>query len=345
MKVSFWSFGTSVGGYGILNNLWAKHLTRAGVDVRISPDFSPKPGSREWDILDSEEKAIYSKPFEVCKVGISGTTPFEFGYNKSPIKIAMTMAESDNLGKEWVDSCNSMTHIFVPNDFFASVFVDSGVTVPVTVLKNGIDTERFPVYNRPERDVYTFGICGYLNERKGALDVVQAFISEFSKDEPVALKLHTTNGFFRYYKYTTDPRISLSYDHKTYGELYEWYKSLDCFVFPSKSEGIGYPPREAISTGLPTIITKWSGLQDIANEFHSYPLEVVALTPRQDILEQPGNWAMVDIKEVMYWMRYVYENRQTSKQKGMAAGLGMRKAYNWTTCVRPLIKFISQYEK
>lgn len=343
LKISTYSFHTPIGGYGILNNNIYKHLVRHGVEVFCSHEFAPPESSNEWLILDEEERNLFRKPFEKQKIGISGTTPFEFIHNQSEVKVAMTMAESDRLGEKWVTACNGMTHVIVPSQFFLDVFRNSGINVPISIIPGGVDTERFPYFEREEKDVFTFGSCGYLNERKGIFELIRAFSSEFAHDEPVKLKLHTSNGFFRYYKDFKDPRITLSWKHKTFDELKDFYNSLDCFVFPSKAEGIGYPPREAMSTGLPTILTNYSGLSDVADPKYAYPLQVKSLTPRKDMLEQPGNWAEIDIAELMYWMRYVYEHQQESREKGKKASETLAANYSWNYCTELLINFLKQY--
>ena len=345
ISLSSYSFFTPVGGYGICNIGWAKHLTRLGVNVYCAPDFSPQQGSNEWTMLNDEEKELFKKPFKQEKIGISGTTPFEFHRNNSEIKIAMTMAESSRLGKQWVDSCNSMTHIIVPNEFFERVFRESGVTQPITIIPSGIDLENYPYYERPERDVFTFGICGYLNERKGAKELIRAFASEFNNSEPVKLKLHTSNAFFRYYSQFKDPRIELTYQYKTFSQLNEFYKSLDCFVFPSKAEGIGYPPREAMATGLPVIVTNYSGLEEVANAEFAYPITVKDRSARIDMLEQPGDWAEIDIAELMYLMRYVYENQKEARKKGKKASEKIKEMYFWPNCAKKFVDFLKQYDR
>ena len=339
ISISSYGFHTPVGGYGICNNGWIKYLTRAGVDVRVHPRHAPRPGSNEWSLLDDEEREIFSKPFVKYDIGISGTTPWEFKENESPIKVAMTMAESDRISTHWAQACNGMTHVIVPNEFFKDVFRSSGVTVPISVIRSGIDFEKIHPIDRPQRDIYTFGICGYLNERKGVFDVIQAFASEFAPDERVRLCMHTTNHFFRYYKNYTDPRISISYQYKTYQDMLAYYASLDAFVFPSKAEGIGYPPREAMATGLPTIVTSYSGLAELCASY-CYPLNVRELVKRTDMLDQPGNWANIEIRELMYFMRYVYEHRVSSIRKGKTAAIIMRKMYDYEVLVPKLLTLL-----
>lgn len=335
-----YSFGTSYGGYGICNIGFAKYSQRLGSTVYFHNKYAPKRESNEWAILSDEEKKIFDKPFKKCKIGISGTTPFEFHENESEIKVAMTMAESNKIGEDWVEACELMDYIIVPNAFYKKVFEDSGVTKPVLVFRSGIDIEKYGYHRRTIRNDWTFGLCGYLNDRKSVLETIQAFTSEFEAKEPVRLKLHTSNKAFAYYKNFNDPRITVTSDHKTFDEIIEFYNSLDVFVFPSKAEGIGLPPREAMATGLPVILTNYSGLEDIASGIYSYPLNDYELTERTDMLEQPGMWAKPNIQELMYWMRHTYENKEESRQKGLLASSIMRGKYSWESCSKNILDFL-----
>ena len=345
MRLSFYSFGTTYGGYGITGIQIAKHLTRLGVDVRFHPEFAPMVGSNEWKLLDDEEKKLFEKPFEVCRLGLNQTTPWEFHKNQSEVKLAITMAESDRLGSEWVKACNGMNRIIVPNKFFKQVFQDSGVSVPINIIPYGVDTERYGFVIRKTKEVYTFGSCGYLNDRKGALELIQAFTSEFGPDEPVRLRLHSTSGYFGYYKHLSDPRIEVTTDLWHPDELVKFYHDLDCFVFPSRAEGVGMPPREAMSTGLPVILMNYSGLADVASPDFSYPLEPDGFEDRLGMAEQPGKWAKINIPQLMYWMRHVYENKGAAKTKGVIASQVMRQKYAWPICAQRLKEYLEIVEE
>lgn len=331
---------TPFGGYGIANFNWIKHLRRQGLEVSPHGKFMPKPGDKEWEALNEEEREIASIPFEEKKIGIIETTPFDFHTITNKIKIANTMAESDYIGKQWVDECNRMDYIVVPNKFQYDVFKRSGVSVPITIVPHGTETEKFPYYHRPKRDIFTFGIAGYLNERKGVFDVIQAFASEFDRDEPVRLLLHSSNPDFGYYKFFSDPRIITDCVLLKPWQLNRWYQELDCFVFPSKAEGIGQPPREAMSTGLPVIVGNYSGLEDIAFNTVSYPLNPSHFTKRTDMPDQPGNWANYSIEELMYLMRYVYENQLEAKSKGALASTYIRVNNSWEAAAGKMIEFL-----
>ena len=341
--INYYGYFTPFGGYGIANFNWVKHLRRQGKEVIPHGKFLPKTGEKEWDILNDEEKEIASIPFERQRIGIIETTPFDFDIIDTEIKIANTMAESDAIGDSWIQQCNKMDYVVVPNEFQYNVFRNAEIPgEKLQIIPHGTETEKFPYYHRPERDIFTFGIAGYLNERKGVFEVIQAFASEFDPDEPVRLLLHSTNLDFGYYLYFSDSRIVTDCVLLSPQDLNKWYKSLDCFVFPSKAEGIGQPPREAMATGLPVILTNYSGLEEIATDDISYPLQprklVAGLNPHS--IEQPGHWAEIDIQELMYQMRYVYEHQEEAKRKGARAAKTIRARYSWTIAAKKMIQFI-----
>ncbi len=343
LKINYYGYFTPFGGYGIANLNWAKHLRRLGVDVNIHPKFVPHEDTPEWNILSAEEKDLFKQPFEKRRVGIIESNPFDFEYNQSDIKIANTMCESDKVSQDWPNKLNAMDHIIVPNEFCRQTFINSGVTKEITVIPHGVDTERFPYFQRPKRDIFTFGILGYLDstDRKGAFDLIRAFASEFSPEEPVRLILKSSDPMFGFYSRFTDPRIKTDTRQLSFEEVNEFYQSIDCFVFPSKAEGVGYPPREAISTGLPTIVTNWSGLEDIAKPEFCYPLTPFKFEPRPNFIEQNGNWALIDIQELMYLMRYVYEHQEEAKQKGKQAS-ELIGQFAWPVCAQKMKEYLER---
>lgn len=353
ISINYYGYFTPFGGYGIANFNWVKHLIRQGVEVSPHAKFLPIEGSKEWNILNDEEKSICKIPFIKQKIGIIETTPFDFETIDTEIKIANTMAENAELGKPWVNACNSMDYVLVPNIFQKNVFINSGVKQEkVRIVPHGTETEKFPELNRPARDVFTFGMVGYLNgtedeegrklDRKGVFDVIQAFASEFSEDEPVQLILKTSNPAFGYYSRFTNRQIHTI--NKLYDtiELCNLYHSFDCFVFPSKAEGIGQPPREAMATGLPVILGNYSGLEEIADEKICYPISPSGFFKRKGWVEQPGNWATYDISELMYLMRYVYEHQTEAKEKGAKAATEIRRNHSWTNAAVKMKEFLLQ---
>ena len=341
--ISYYGYFTPFGGYGIANFNWVKHLMRKGIWVYPHGKFMPKPGTPEWEILNEEERNIANIPFVKQQIGIIESTPYDFDIIDTEIKICNTMGETDRLGKDWVNKINRMDYVLVPNSFQRNMFIESGVKKPVFVIPHGTETEKFPYYERPQRKDFTFLIAGYLNDRKGVFDVIRAFVSEFEENEPVKLILKSSNPSFGYYSNFTDSRITTINRLIDPQGLNELYQIADCFVFPSKAEGIGQPPREAMATGLPVIVGNYSGLEEIALPEISYPLQVdhleEGINPQN--IEQPGNWAIYDIQELMYQMRYVYEHQQEARQKGKVAAKWIRDNFSWESAADEMIAFLN----
>lgn len=364
-ELSFYGFLTPFGGYGRGNLEIIKNLIAQGIDVYVSKEYVPEPGTMDWYELTQEERDILQRPFKICEVGIVSTTPWEFGINKSPIKIAYTMIENTVVGTEWLKQCNKMDYIFVPNEFNRQCFIASGVNPPIYVVPYGVNTEEFkftsrilPKYEpvnvpessegrensesdkdivqRPKKKNFVFGSLGYLNIRKGVFELISAFASEFAPNEPVELHLHSSNPHFGYYRKLRDPRITVSTQLNPRSWLPTFYHTIDCFVFPTRAEGVGLPPMEAMATGLPTIVTNWSGPTGYIDPNVCYPLEVEKLWNRGD-LEQPGDWAVVDIPQLMYWLRHVYENQEEAYAKGARAAAYMQTHFTWRSSVEKLI--------
>jgi glycosyltransferase involved in cell wall biosynthesis len=334
-----------MGGYGIANLNWCKYLIRAGVDVSVNAKFKPFPGTFEWEMMSPEMRLMFDRPFEEHKIGIIETTPDNFFMNKCKVKVCNTMAESDEIGKEWVSKINSMDYVIVPNDFYRRVFLNSGVVKPIKIIPHGVNINLFKRIARPKPKIFKFGSCGYLNERKGAFEMMMAFASEFDKGEKVELHLHTTDPDLWFYHNTKDPRIKITNDTWNFEQVRDFYYGLDCFVFPSRAEGIGYPPREAMSTGLPVIVMNYSGLEEIAKQDFSYPLEPDGYEKANPMREQPGNWAKINIQHLMYWMRHVYENQEEASRKGRYASDYIYDNCRWELCVKKLIHYLKEIDE
>lgn len=329
-------------GYGTSNMHWVKYLDRAG--VKVFPYFTFEHQDRYSLEGDVEEQEILNRAGEIKKIGIIETPPTFMEGCGSEIKIGSTMTEADRICDEWVVNCNSLDYLILPNNWQKEVFQKCGVKTPIWVIPFGSEVNIFKYKKRPKRKIFTFGTIGYMmptrveKDRKNFWKLIQAFISEFEPDEPVRLLIKSSSLESGFYKYWKDPRIILDNKRVSREELRDIYYQMDCFVFPSRGEGVGQPPREAMATGLPCILTNWSSLTDVALPEISYPL---SYTLSQRVMpEEPGMWADVDVRELMYYMRYVYEHRDEAMEKGKRASEFMNKNYTWEQSAEKLKEYL-----
>lgn len=330
-------------GYGIAALEYACALERLTGKVSIGWERKTKEATPEWNEYTQEQKDLFTKPFVQERIGVIKSTPEAFHLCKNEIRIGYTMVEADVVGEEWVKICNTMSMLLVPSPWLVDVFKNSGVTIPIRTVRQGISVERYPYIERPERDLFTFGIAAYIDDRKNWQDLVVAFQSEFAKDEPVRLIIKNNNPKFGYWM-MADDRVKIIHKNYSYQEMTEFYKMLDCFVFMSRGEGAGMPPREAMSTGLPVILADYSGLSEICNPEFNYPIKPVAIDWKDTRGEQqPGNLARYDVAEIMYWMRYVYEHQKEAKEKAIKASEWMHRDYNWDACAKVLYEHLKEF--
>lgn len=341
-SLNWYGHFNSITGYGVVNLEYPMAIARQGVNVSFGWERYDE-SNPEWTFLNDEQKQMMKKPFKQERIGIIKALPTEFYFNESIFRIGYTMVENTKINKQWVDECNKMNAIFVPSEFLVEVFRECGVRIPIKSVRQGINTKMFPFFDRSQpKPKFIFGTVGYMDDRKNWQDLITAFISEFQKDEPVELWIKNTNPQWGYVN-IDDDRIKIIKTHYTFDEMNKLYQMMDCFVFPSHAEGSGLPPREAMATGLPVILTNWSGLTEIADPAWSYPLTPVAIDhPDYRKEEQPGFQARIEVRELMYWMRQVYWNRTEGLLKGKLASEFIHREYNWEKCATLLLDRVKE---
>lgn len=106
-------------------------------------------------------------------------------------------------------------------------------------------------------------------------------------------------------------------------ELIRMYATGDAFVFPSRGEGWGLPAAEAMSMGLPVIISAWSGLLGFMAPDTCFPIAPDGLEelPQDTVYGfTPGmKWAMPSRNRTAALMQYVLLNPDHATNVGHRA--------------------------
>ena len=319
----------AIDGYGYSAENLVFALDKIGIDVILNP--------HDWKIKD------YSKP-EIEKfmnkgykseIGLIYHLPPTLAQYRKYFKylITMTMFETDKVPQIWIKYLNKYTdYVLVPSFWCRDIFIKSGLKKPIKVAQLGIDLENYEYFDRPEHSNYRFLITGKMDIRKNYQLAIDAFAEEFEDDENVVLVIKTRKGSPIDYPHSDSKKVIVLEKDYTAQEMRQLYETSDCYVYPSKGEGFGLPPREAMATGLPVILTNWGSLSEIADPLYSYPLDKIGLEPanypNRSMIglqnEDLGNWAIPDKEELKQKMRYVYENKKEGKIKGWLASEKMK---------------------
>lgn len=249
--------------------------------------------------------------------------------------IAIVPFETTLVPPSWVARINSFDALLVPCEQNKKMMIDSGVTVPIEIIHWGVDTEKFQEIDRRDDGVFTFGHMGALSRRKGTHILVDAFTRAFPTEKDVKLICKTSN---RHYPFMSkDKRIEVQMGPVSHEELMnDFFKRTDCFVFPTLGEGFGLTPLEAMSTGLPAIVTGWSGPMEYMTPEVGWTIDFSMDEAREfsdaktGVYKEPcGDWAIPSVDHLVRLMRYAYEHQDEVKAKGKAAAQYVRNEWTW----------------
>jgi glycosyltransferase involved in cell wall biosynthesis len=241
---------------------------------------------------------------------------------------AFSMWEDSIVSEKWVENINAhCERLIVPCAHNARVFELGGVKVPIHLVSLGVDPHEYrPLPIRPQANrPYTFMALADRGKRKGFDLALVAFCAAFpaSKFPHVRLILKTREGDML--PSFGDPRIShWSADCDSMADV---FTQADCFVYPSRGEGWGLPPREAVACGVPTIAPRHTGLEVGIDQWATVILEKLKLEPSD--MGNGGDWYSCDYGEVAQAMTWCYEHRMEAREKALAGSAWLHAYQSW----------------
>lgn len=232
---------------------------------------------------ECEKHGVYlNKFYNGQKVGLVYNYPYALENMECEHKVLFTMFESTKMPSDWGKYLKMADEVIVPSKFCQRV-LKSQFDVDSTVINLGYDSEKFYLLPRPwpQKEKFTFLHYDAFKWRKGWDLVLNAFDEEFGDDEPVELILKTTktDSTPPLGEYKNVKKICESMSREDMKDLMQ---KSDCFVFPSRGEGFGLTPLEAMATGMPSIFSNAHGL----SEYHDWDLnpnlEITPIKARYD---------------------------------------------------------------
>lgn len=256
-------------GYGYIGQELSLALAQFGHEVWLDPIRGWYSEEQQKPELRKLRKPINNVDFEliIYYPGVIKTN------NACGI---LTMYEANKLPSLWTHLLNAYPNVFGPSQFVTEVFKNSGVN-NVKLLPLGIDSKFYSFKERIVEDTFTFFSLGKMEPRKNAEVLVEAFMKVFGGRKDVRLVIKTRERFLPHnIRISSLPNVSVIEKTITEKELLELYYQAHCFVYPSRGEGFSFPPRNALATGLPTIVTGWSALNEIKG---AIKIPVTTLSP------------------------------------------------------------------
>ena len=329
-----------------------------------------------------------SQPFDKNEIDISFQVqlPDEWDENLGKINIGVTaLVETDKCSSEWVEKCNKMDHIVVPSTFTKNVLKRSGVvSKPVTVIpewynpeienKSGLaetlDDERFNAITEP----FTILMIGTLtsqmqqDDRKNIVNTIKWVSEEFADKKDVAILIKTNFG-----KGTTEdkrlcteylkkikpvlglgeyPKIKLLHGNMKTKEVAALYnhKNIKMYVSATRGEGYGLPLVEAAASGLPIVVTGWSGHLQFLDKDKigcvDYNLKEISESRVDNRIFKKGfRWAEPLEASFKREIRKVYKDHNESKTRAISMMKNIQTNFDNTTIKKQYDKLFEGYSK
>lgn len=279
------------------------------------------------------------------------TIPSEFLRHSPNLNVGVTAGlETTMCSNMWADRCNNMDLLIVPTSFASIMLRSSGVTTPIVVVPEIVDTDIFNPQGDPS-DVFVdlnaekvFVMGGQWgahleDDRKNVVNTIRMFMRAFEgrRDVALVLKIHINNlsplDFYDVLEALRDhgilpkpeyPKIRLIHGYLEPQAMSRLYRNpaVVGYLSLSHGEGFGRFTAEALACGTPILQTGWSGPVDfVPSNFH-VPYKLVPVPEgsyNSDYIHPAAAWAEPIESEVIDRMRSLAEDPQPAREVARVA--------------------------
>lgn len=316
-------------------------------------------------------KELEKKDDKNCDICIQHLLPNMMEYNGNFQKnIGMFATETSHFkNSNWAEKLNLMDEAWVFNNSMVDVCKRSNVNIPIYVVPHTCNinqyTKKINPYPIPElENTFVFYTICEVTRRKNLPDLLKAFHLEFSPEEPVSLliKGHVPGkspsdsgriirsiisevkyGLGLYPKEGNYLQEVIITQRLSDEEMLRIHKTGDCYVAPSYGEAWNQPAFDAMALGNTPICTNEGGPKDyiIYKDMQggflvSCNKEPVFIKPEEvavsDVYKGNEHWSKVNIDDLRYYMRLVYESSKNAEEDfvKVASGDGLDVASNFS---------------
>jgi glycosyltransferase involved in cell wall biosynthesis len=269
------------------------------------------------------------------------------------------VADSSRISRLAVDLVNKIDLMIVPSNFSKNAYVNSGVTIPIEVLPHGVpddflrddraDIDRINTDNinilglkraKKYGNILVLYFLIHSEHRKGADIVAEVMRRVQKKYSNVLLVVKSGNDTKRTFSNVNHVGITGWLDDK---ELKMLYDCCDLCLSPSRGGGFELNALEAISRGVPTLVTNGGCFTDLINYFIPINLSSKIVQPLPGNTVHIGYGYEVDINDLEakitdtivrleYW-----ENRFKNNSREI------REKYSWENISKTLDDHLKNY--
>ncbi|MFH1546049.1 MAG: glycosyltransferase, partial [Patescibacteria group bacterium] len=285
--------------------------------------------------------------------------------NSGDFKIGFTTTEVNGIPRDWVKVLNEMNEVWTTSEFSKKGFEKSGVKPPIFNMREGINPEYFHPdilpFEHAHKDKFVFISNFAWGRRKGIEELFEAYSREFSRGEKVIMILKVLPS---YHNANIQEDMKKLFSRKGEAEIIVWdavlppymlpsfYRAGDCMVFPTRGEGFGLPPLEALACGVPVITTGYSAQTEyLKKDGEKLPgvefidFKMGKFDGSDSIYYKGFDWALPDVKHLQKLMRKVFDNREKYKADALESSKWIRQEWSWAKAADLVIERLKEIQK
>jgi len=249
---------------------------------------------------------------------------------------------------EWIQNFNNeLDAVLCTSHHVKKVLIDNGLRLPAFVTGNGCDHwEKIDSihYDIGKVNSFRFLHVSSCFPRKGADAMLKAYGKAFKRNDDVTLIIKTFQNPHNNIQQSLDAlkRENLNYPHVIIIEddleeaaLKSIYEQCDVLVAPSCAEGFGLPIAEAMLSGMPAIVTNWSGQKDFCDATNSWLVDYNYAHAKTHFSLYSSAWVDVNVDDLALKMKCAFETpldeRRQMAEKGRSRILS---TFSWSSVAK-----------
>lgn len=357
--IDWWGPIDAIRGYGRQAvDMW-RGLRELGIDARLHPSQYQHNAAYQAECTYVEDEVVRQARLTTppARVAVTMTAPFDpvMHENPSPIKIAITQHDTGAVPPQFPKWVNNCTHVIVTSSHQRETWEKAGVTIPVSVLVSGVDTDVFRQVQRTPGEHFRVLIVGSLTPRKNVPTAIRVFQAASDGDPAWRLTILNRGRLDRSIKVAArdDPRVTIVRSDGDPARVNELYRSHDCFLWLSKAEGVGLPPMEAMACGMDVVCAYNSGMIDYLDDEWAWPVRcdrtVPSDAPGEEFTDFPprygpaGDYWLVDEAHAVEQLRACRGAVGAGRGKGRIAADYIRGHHTVADQARSILDVVSRY--
>ena len=263
------------------------------------------------------------------------------GWWKGQTSVMFTMWEATKLPDSFREALHNFDLLIVPSMQNYELFTRYHHNVAYVPLGFDPDIWRFRARRSPDRFFYY--LIGGSGSRKGTDLAVKAFTRLWGKEgswgsgpEPrLWMKNPKGENWFR-----ADGRIEMISGRISGDEEADLYGAAHCYLQPSRGEGFGLQPLQAIAQGCPTVLTDAHGHGSFAHL--GWPVGYTMEKASYFIFGDAGDWWLPNIDDLCDQMRWVYDHYDDAAAQAAESSKIAHRDFTWRKCADGVLDAIGR---